>query len=104
MPLFDTTCRGCGAEAEKFAHRVDALEPCIGCGAPVERVLRPSRVNVQADDVPGGFWVENMSATPMHFSSKSEHRAAMQRLGLRSHVKHQGTPGSDRSPHTSRWV
>lgn len=101
--MFDTTCTGCGAEAEKFAHRVDALEPCIGCGAPVERVFRPSAANVHADDVPGGFYVENMAPTPMFFRSKSEHRAAMKRLGLVPHVKHQGVAGSDKSPHTQRW-
>ena len=89
------------------------VETCDKCGAtfgvgqwyqcPHDPVTEAS-FNVQDDSIPGGMTIENMSATPMTFYSKSEHRAAMKRLGLEPRVKHQGVPGSDRSPQTSRWV
>lgn len=56
------------------------------------------------DTIPGGMVVENMGPTPLRFNSKSEWRAEMKRRGLVNKVEHVGVPGSDRSPHTSRWV
>lgn len=103
MPMYDVRCAA-GHEGEMFAFGADRLEPCRTCGSPVERILKPSRTSVQADDVPGGFWVENMQATPLYFRSKSEHRAKMKELGLIPRVRHIGEQGSDKSKHTSRWV
>ncbi|KKW05441.1 MAG: hypothetical protein UY40_C0020G0018, partial [candidate division CPR1 bacterium GW2011_GWC1_49_13] len=51
-----------------------------------------------------GFWIENMTAKPLFFESRSEHRKKMKELGLVPRVQHRGRPGSDKSVHTSRWV
>ena len=56
------------------------------------------------DSIPGGMVVENMSATPMTFHSKSDWRREMKARGLTHKVEHVGVPGTDRSPHTKRWI
>jgi hypothetical protein len=56
------------------------------------------------DDVPGGFTVENMGHEPLTFHSKSEWKRDMKARGLVNQVRHVGVQGSDKSPHTTRWV
>ena len=101
--MFDVVC-GNGHEAEQFAWSVDRLRACDTCGSDVTRVVKPSRAGIQPDDVPGGFWIENMTAQPLYFRSRSEHRAKMKELGLAPRVRHIGEQGGDRSRHTSRWI
>lgn len=103
MPMYDVRCPQ-GHADEMFAHGADRLESCRTCGSPVERLLMPARTSAHSDDVPGGFWIENMAAEPLFFRSKSEHRRKMKELGLVPHVRHVGTQGGDKSRHTSRWV
>lgn len=59
---------------------------------------------VVADSIPGGMTIENMTAVPETFYSKSDWRRRMKELGLINKVEHVGVPGSDKSPHTQRWV
>lgn len=104
MPIFDVRCQQ-GHETEFIGTSARLPEHrCEVCAAPVERVWTPAVSHVRADSIPGGMIVENMGPTPMRFDSHSEHRAAMQRLGLRSQVRHVGEPGSDKSKQTSRWI
>ena len=65
---------------------------------------RPDSGRYFQDHVPGGFWVENMTPTPMFFESHSAHRTKMKDLGLVQKVRHVGAPGSDKNPNTTRWV
>ena len=51
------------------------------------------------DHVPGGFWIENMTARPLFFESKSEHRKKMKDLGLVPKVRH-----VDGDKHVKRWI
>ena len=55
--------------------------------------------NVIADDVPGGFVVENGFDTPQKFYSKSEHLRALKQNGAELAVKWAGP--HDR--HLTRW-
>lgn len=72
---------------------------------PLERRGGESRRSGYVQDqVPGGLWVENFAPTPMRFDSHSEKRAYMKRHGIIEHVKHVGSPGSDKNPHTQRFV
>lgn len=87
MPIFDVQCdqghasEFIGASASIATHRCE-------CGAPVTRIWTVPTSQVQPDDVPGGFWIENMTAQPLFFRSHSEHRAKMRELGLVNKVRH----------------
>ena len=60
--------------------------------------------SVVADTIPGGMVIENLSPHPQTFYSKSDFKAAMAAAGVEQHVQHRGLPGSDKSPHTQRFV
>lgn len=89
-------------------------EPCAVCGLPLEvgqfgciTTIRPhglAKLRMIEDSIPGGLVVENMSATPQKFYSKSEYRDAMRAANLKQEIRHVPLPGSDKSPHTSRWI
>lgn len=98
--MFDYKC-ACGWVDEKFVHRASDPVSCPQCGGATERFI--SHVNIVPDSVPGGFTIENISATPMTFYSKSEYRDALRAHGLVNTVRHVGVQGSDKSPHTTRW-
>lgn len=97
MPMYDTKCTACDHEREAFAWSAERLYPCLACGAPVERVFRPS-VAVIDDQLPGGpRWIENMAATPIYVENKTQWKAAMKQHGVR-HVddaEHRERHGSD---------
>ena len=78
--------------------RVGDWPICDGSGHP------PSNLTVEGDEIPGGMVIENMSAQPEKFYSKSDWRRRMKELGLVQMVKHVPQPGSDKSPHTQRFV
>jgi len=50
--------------------------------------------------------IENFTAQPQHFTSRSEKRQFMALHGIRERVRHVGLPGegSDKSPHTVSWA
>lgn len=48
--------------------------------------------------------IENMTPEPIRFTSKTAWRAKMKELGLVNRVQHVPVPGTDKSPHTSRWI
>lgn len=94
---------------------MDCLEPveapavaCNACGAPTERVWMQHASAVIGDDIPGGVLIEhgicNPDGTPRKYYSKSEMRREAVRRGYENHVVHIGERGSDKSPHTSRWI
>ena len=49
-------------------------------------------------------WNENVGPEPVHFTSRAERARYLKEHGLIEFVRHVGTPGSDKSPHTTRWV
>jgi hypothetical protein len=64
--------------------------------------------NVQPDEIPGGVLYEHgichADGTPKRYYSKSEVAHALKEKGLMNLVEHKGSRGSDKSPHTTRWV
>lgn len=56
------------------------------------------------DTIPGGWRIENMGPTPITFYSKSDYKREMKARGLVNMVQHVGVPGTDKSPHTTRWI
>lgn len=84
--------------------------PCPDCGRPFEIGDWPfcphgtPRYGVIGDEIPGGFVQENFGHTPETFYSKRAMARRAKELHLEPFVRHVGTPGSDKSPHTSRWI
>lgn len=87
---------------------------CVVCGLPLEigqfgciATIRPhatSSLRVIGDDIPGGLVIENMSAMPQKFYTKSAYREAMRVANVKNEVRHAPRPGSDKSPFTQRFV
>lgn len=63
-----------------------------------------SHLAVVQDSIPGGLVIENMSSTPITVYSKSDYKREMKARGLVNKVEHVGVPGTDKSPHTTRWA
>lgn len=83
---------------EEHGHRVCPLEP------------RPSHT-VVGDEIPGGVLIKhgicNEDGTPRRYDSKTEIRREAAKRGLvwgGDHATHVPSRGSDKSPHTSRWI
>lgn len=76
--------------------------PCSRCGGQTERVWLSSFPNVIGDEIPGGMTIENLGGKT--FYSKREIAAEAKRQGLIPKVQHVGEQGSDKSPHTTRWI
>jgi hypothetical protein len=71
--------------------------------------FEPRRANgVIPDDIPGGVEIAhgicNADGTPRKYYSKSEMAREAKRRELTNFVQHVGERGSDKSPHTSRWI
>lgn len=83
--------------------------PCPVCGQDVEIGAWPycphgsPSFKVVSDSIPGGLTIENLGHTPVTVYSHSERKDIMRARGLREQVRHVGEPGSDKSPHTTRW-
>jgi hypothetical protein len=86
------------------------VNPCEKCGKELvvgEWPFCPHGFganSVAGDDIPGGFVQENFGDKPEIFYSKKAMARRAKELGLESFVRHVGTNGTDKSPHTSRWV
>jgi putative FmdB family regulatory protein len=102
LPIYDFICANGHDKRDVLRSMATRNDPCPDCGAPITRMHRAC--NMIGDEIPGGQWVENLGPTPIKVHSKSELKWEAQKRGLVQNVRHVGVPGSDRSPHTSRWV
>lgn len=63
---------------------------------------------VIGDDIPGGVEIRhglcNEDGSPRRYYSKSEMAQEAKKRGLTNIVEHVSPPGTDKSPHTTRWV
>lgn len=110
MPMYD---RGC----ENGHQMLDCWEPvnsgevlCNECQQPTKRIWVGKANAVIGDEIPGGVWIRhgicNEDGTPRKYYSHSEMRKEAARRGLQNMVRHVTDPksGSDKNPHTTRWV
>lgn len=102
MPKYDQHCTACPWEAEITA-RPGEHPACPRCGAVTERIYLEG-YGVVPDAIPGGMVVENLGHRPVTVYSRSELKFEAEKRGLVPFVRHVGQPGSDKSPHTTRWV
>jgi len=101
-------CDKCKIHAKKLLWDTDPVPVCSTCGGEMEGFYGqdskgPAVIGDEMDlMVPHGVCYPD--GTPRRFTSKSDLRQALKAAGLRPAVRHVGLPGSDKSPHTSRWV
>lgn len=79
------------------------------CDGAMERTWLPGSANGVVDDsIPGGLEIKHAlchpDGTPRRFDSKSDIAREAKRLGWTNVVEHIPSRGSDKSPHTTRWV
>jgi hypothetical protein len=81
--------------------------PCH-CGASTEILWAGKSHCVIGDDIPGGMEIRhgicNEDGSPRKFYSKSEMARVAKERGNHNHVEHIGSHGSDKNPHTTRWI
>ncbi len=98
----DIRCVTCGLEAEVWVQPYEC-PPCARCGQGTERIWKRT-ADVRDDTWPEGKTFENLGHEPVTVYSRSELKLELKKRGLEEFVRHVGVPGSDKSPHTSRWV
>lgn len=103
MPTFDFKCPECGKEWEALVWSSNPHQVCGDCGRFADKLWR-STPAIIPDDIPGGLVIDNLDKTPITVYSKSQLRAEAAARGLSQHVVHRPQQGSDKSPHTSRWI
>lgn len=105
MPMYDRRCPSCGLTVlDRYEARETPDPPCDCGGALVRTWLPNTRVGAIDDSWPGGKYFEHLSHRGETFYSKSDYRRFLKASGQMEFVRHQGKPGSDKHPDTSRWV
>lgn len=99
---YDQHCKTCGWTAEIYAQPFEH-PACPRCGGKTERIYLGG-YGVLPDEIPGGLVVENLGHRPVTVHSKSELKFEAEKRGLVQAVRHVGVAGSDKNPHTSRWI
>lgn len=68
----------------------------------------PGRFGAISDEIPGGIEIKHglchEDGTPRRYYSKSEIMREAKARGMTNYVVHQPVRGSDKSPHTTRWI
>lgn len=104
MPMFDVVCDGCGhEEIDVFAHSRDRIGHCPGCGGLLRTLYGYDGCAsaVLGDEI--DYIAENLGPTPIHIRSRAERRRIIKEQGLEEFIRHTGVPGTDKSPHTTKW-
>lgn len=103
MPTYDFECLKCGEKKERIVP-IGAVVWCQTCSGRMEKYWGTRFPSVHGDEI--DETIENLTAQPQHFTSRSEKKLFLKMLGAEEHVRHVGMPGdgSDKSPHTVRWV
>jgi hypothetical protein len=105
MPRFDQHCPFCSWSAEIVAAPFEH-PPCPECGGDTERFypIGGGAPGVVGDEIVGGRWYENLGHAPVWIESKSHLKREMAARNLEHKIRHVGVPGTDKSPHTTRWI
>lgn len=107
--LVDAVCPGCGdMHTDVWIDRDHPDYPRCRCGPALVRHWGGAGPAVHGDDIPGGVLIHHGichdDGTPRRYYSKSEMARAAQARGLTNWVEHVGDRGSDKNPHTQRFV
>lgn len=107
MPIYDRWCESCDwKRADVFEPIVTGIVRCPNGHITERGYLRGTRSAVVQGDDPfvGGKTFENLGHHPVTVYSRAEYKRELQARGLQEFVRHAPIPGTDKSPHTSRWV
>ena len=78
---------------------------CPNCESETVRVWTARPAAIHGDDkVIGGLEIEHLDHRPVTVYSRSELKREMDARGLQHMVRHAPEQGSDKSPHTTRWI
>jgi hypothetical protein len=103
MPFYDLTCPNDHKQRDVFL-KLGERPPCSTCGEPTETLWEKSS-GVIGDEC--YVWAKNgichENGDPKLYTSKAAMKKAADEKGLVNRVRHLGTKGGDRSPHTTRW-
>jgi hypothetical protein len=111
--LFTTrqfACESCSHRERVLGWNYDAAPECPeGHGSlTIDHGQHGQSAGVIPDQIPGGVEVKhgicNPDGTPRRYYSKSEMAREAYKRGLTNHVEHVPMRGSDKSPHTTRWI
>jgi len=104
--MYDLTCKN-GHEQYNLLLKLGERPPCPECAEPTETLWK-SASGVSTDDIPGGMEIRhglcNEDGSPRRYYSKSEMAKEAKRRGLENRVRHVSAPGTDKAPHTTRWI
>lgn len=107
--LIDIQCSECEfVERDVWMEHGEKYGVCQ-CGAPLTRSwAKQYNGAAHGDDIPGGLAVPHAichpDGTPRVFYSKKEIIETARREGWTNQVEHIPVKGTDKSPHTVRWV
>lgn len=98
-------CQTCHARSEDLVADGAQPSPCSCGGARTKPdPVAPKSPTVFSDVIWGGpQYVENFGDEPIFVETKSQYRALCAAHGFENRVRHVPVPGTDRSPHTTRW-
>lgn len=112
MPNYDRIC--CSNPSHILVDSLEPLSPpqvlCPYCGEQTSRGFTGTvrSAAVISDGIPGGVEMKhglcNEDGSPRRYYSKSDINREAKARGLVNYVVHQPPKGTDKSPHTSRWV
>ena len=102
--MYDFRCAVCCHVFEAFAWLKDRDKiMCPICFNACETIWiagsSPTIIGDEIDQV-----IENLSPQPKRYRSRTELKRDMDAAGVEQRVRHVGTQGGDRSPHTTRWI
>ena len=98
----DLQCAVCGDVLEDFwQHKGDAYPPCAACRGPMGRVYL-TFPSLHRDEI--DYIDDNLGPTPIRIRSRAERKRLMKEKGLVEAVRHVGLQGSDKNPHTQRFL
>lgn len=92
MPLYEYRCANDHLSEHFRPYRLADSPVTCACGLESFRII--SVPAIIADDVPGGFVIENLDSVPRRFDSKSAYRDELKARGLTNDgFHHVGNPG-----------
>lgn len=113
MPMYDRRCETCDTVREDILEPVGKFGPVpCECGGSLVRTIATGKFHrstgVTPDGIVGGVVIRhgicNPDGSPRTYHSRSEMRRVARDFGMQSMVRHAPIPGTDKSPHTTRWV
>ena len=110
MPLYDRLCESCGNKKFDNWEPSEAPNvPCPICSKPTVRAWLGKSASIVPDGIPGGVWIKHglcdeVTGEPKRYDSKSDIAREAKRRGWENRVEHVSAPGTDKNPHTTRWI